>query len=122
MKKKYMVECEIAEFKSAGTATTNNIRMISWYGGDPKVDIGKWINIGDENEYRKSGLALTVAETNSMTETLVREGFGERDAILQALKDRKVERVGEVKATVKTVPSDEEEDKVDFYDPKEALV
>jgi len=117
MAKKYAVVCEIAEFASTGS-TTNLIREISWFDGEPKIDIGKWVGVNTETEYRKSGLALTVSEANDLTETLVREGFGVHDKVVQALKDRKVERVGETKSSVKTVDNT----KVDYYDPKEMLV
>lgn len=123
---KYSVRKEIGEFHSDGKFT-NNVRLISWYEADPKIDIGKWSAINTNQEYRKNGTALSIKETNSLTELLVDKGFGDKAKLLESLNKREIdhiesmdELVGEEYNEVKEEIKEDKED--EYYDPKEMLI
>lgn len=123
---KYSVKEEIGQFHSDGKFT-NNVRLISWYEAEPKIDIGKWSAINTNQEYRKSGTALSVKETNSLTELLVDKGFGDKDKLLESLNSREKnhiesinELMGEKNNELKEEINEDKED--EYYDPKEMLI
>ena len=123
---KYLVKEEIGQFHSDGKFT-NNVRLISWYEAEPKIDIGKWSAINTNQEYRKSGTALSVKETNSLTELLVDKGFGDKDKLLESLNSREKnhiesinELMGEKNNELKEEINEDKED--EYYDPKEMLI
>ena len=119
---KYLVKEEIGKFYS-DSAFTNSVRLISWYEKNPKVDIGQWSAMGTEQEYRKKGIALSVNETNSLTELLVDKGFGNKNTLLESIKNRKIDRVEDMVVKDDEVKEDIKEDNVDeYYDPKEMLI
>ena len=120
---KYLVKEELGNFYSDGIFT-NSVRMISWFEKNPKVDIGQWSAMGTEQEFRKKGVALSVNETNSLTELLVEKGFGNRETLMDSIKNRKIDRVEEkIVKEDKEVKEEVIEDKTDeYYDPKEMLI
>lgn len=118
-KMQYVVDEEINQFDVDTEGMTGAIRMISWYNNESKVDIRKWIGFKTETEFSRSGIVLSVNETNALTEKLVESGFGDKDNLIRAINTRDKVRLGAVESSIENVEDLGEED---YYDPKEALL
>lgn len=63
------------------------LRKISWGGRDAKLDLRKWYS-SDGGETMSKGVSFTDEGAHELTKTLISEGYGYTDEIINSIKDR----------------------------------
>lgn len=124
----YKVYDTMANLGDGTGGTTVIVRKISWFGGEPKVDIRKWYNHNLANEAPGHGIALDTEGADILTESLVRAGYGHKEELEDLLKtrveiDRNVDsEEEEIKEPKSSKKADKEVKTTDeFYSAKDLL-
>ena len=124
----YKVYDTMANLGDSSQGTTVIVRKISWFGGEPKVDIRKWYNHNLSNETPGHGIALDTEGADILTESLVRAGYGHKEELESLLNtrveiDRDVDIEEDEEKDIKESKQAEKEVKTtdEFYSAKDLL-
>lgn len=98
-----------------GQNTTINLRKISWNGRPAKLDLRKWSYANGEERAMK-GIGLSDEGADTLTKTLVEQGYGKTKDLVLALRNRSDYSVEYEQDAPESDDGSEE-----YYDPSELL-
>jgi hypothetical protein len=108
------------------------LKKIAWNGAQPRLDLRKWFIDSEGNDVMGKGVSLSDEAANTLTETLVEDGYGDTNKIMECLRTREdftravakvvssetVARTEELLAEENVIKQEAAtEEVVDFYDP-----
>ena len=100
-----------------------SIRKVSWYGKDPKLEIGMWFNGADMQTPDKKRITfMTKQGPHRLTEKMVDLGYGDTEVLQNSLDRRSTEKI--VAPTDEEEPEEEqfeEEEDSDYFSSKDIL-
>jgi len=99
------------------------IREVSWYGKDPKLEIGTWYNGADsETPDKKRITFLTKQGPHNLTERMVDLGYGDTDKLQESIDKRSTQTI--IPPTDIEIDDDvevTEEDDSEYFSSKDIL-
>lgn len=100
------------------------IREVSWYGKDPKLEIGMWFNGADMQTPDKKRITfMTKQGPHRLTEKMVELGYGETETLQASIDRRSTETI--IAPTDMEIEKDdeefEEEDDSEYFSSKDIL-